>query len=65
MHRAVVQRQPAAIAYLNGGVEGIRSAVVDLLNSRIQVLGSLYIDEFEKYSNNLAKGKHEPFRLMT
>jgi hypothetical protein len=41
--------------------DGIRSAVVDLLDSRIQVLGSLYFDEFEKYSNNLAKGKHEPF----
>lgn len=39
----------------------IRSAVVDLLDNRVQVLGSLYFDEFEKYSNNLAKGKHEPF----
>jgi tetrahydromethanopterin S-methyltransferase subunit B len=39
----------------------IRSAVVDLLDNRIQVLESLYLDEFEKYSNNLAKGKHEPF----
>jgi hypothetical protein len=39
----------------------IRSAVVDLLENRIQVLGSLYSDEFEKYSNDLAKGKHEPF----
>jgi hypothetical protein len=39
----------------------IRSAVVDLLDNRIQVLESLYFDEFEKYSNNLAKGKHEPF----
>jgi hypothetical protein len=39
----------------------IRSAVIDLLDSRIQVLGSLYFDEFEKYSNNLAKGKHGPF----
>ncbi len=33
----------------------IRSAVVDLLDNRIQVLESLYIEEFEKYSNNLAK----------
>jgi tetrahydromethanopterin S-methyltransferase subunit B len=41
--------------------EEIRSAVVDLLDSRIQVLLSLYIDEFEKYSNDLAKGMHEPF----
>ena len=39
----------------------IRSAVVDLLDNRIHVLQSLYLDEFEKYSNNLAKGKHEPF----
>lgn len=39
----------------------IRSAAVDLLDNRIQVLGSLYVEEFEKYSNNLAKGKHEPF----
>jgi tetrahydromethanopterin S-methyltransferase subunit B len=39
----------------------IRSAVVDLLDDRIQVLQSLYVDEFEKYSNNLAKGKHGPF----
>lgn len=38
----------------------IRSAVVDLLDNRIQVLQSLHIEEFEKYSNNLAKGKHEP-----
>ena len=39
----------------------IRSGVVDLLDNRIRVLGSLYCDEFEKYSNDLAKGKHEPF----
>lgn len=39
----------------------IRNAVVDLLDNRIQVLESLYIDEFEKYSNDLAKGKHGPF----
>jgi hypothetical protein len=36
--------------------EEIRSAVVDLLDNRIQVLKSLYIDEFENYSNDLAKG---------
>lgn len=41
--------------------DGIRGAVVDLLDNRIQVLERLYSDEFEKYSNNLAKGKHEPF----
>jgi hypothetical protein len=39
----------------------IRSAVVDLLDNRIYVLRSLYSDEFEKYSNDLAKGKHAPF----
>jgi hypothetical protein len=39
----------------------IRSAAGDLLDNRLQVLGSLYIEEFEKYSNNLAKGKHDPF----
>ena len=39
----------------------IRSAVVDLLDNRIHVLESLYLDEFEKYSNDLAKGKHEPY----
>ena len=39
----------------------IRSAVVDLLENRIQVLGSLYSDVFEKYSNDLAKAKREPF----
>jgi hypothetical protein len=39
----------------------IRNAVVDLLDNRIQVLGSLYSDEFEKYSNDLAKGKHGTF----
>ena len=41
----------------------IRTAVVDLLDNRIRVLGSLYSDEFEKYSNNLAKGKHGPFGM--
>jgi tetrahydromethanopterin S-methyltransferase subunit B len=39
----------------------IRSAVVDLLDNRIQVLESVYSDEFEKYSNDLAKGEHGPF----
>ncbi len=42
----------------------IRSAVVDLLDNRIRMLGSLYFDEFEKYSNNLAKGMHEPFTKL-
>jgi hypothetical protein len=42
----------------------IRSAVVDLLDNRIQVLGRLYSDEFEKYSNNLAKREHEPLTKL-
>jgi len=41
--------------------DDIRAAVVDLLESRIQVLSSLYAEQFEKYANNLAKGKHDPF----
>jgi hypothetical protein len=41
--------------------EDIRSAVVDLLENRIQVLSSLYYEELEKYANNLAKAKHKPF----
>ena len=38
----------------------IRDAVVDLLENRLQVLNSIYIREFEKYADNLAKGKHPP-----
>jgi hypothetical protein len=41
--------------------DDIREAVVDLLENRIRVLSGLYAEQFEKYSNNLAKGKHEPF----
>ena len=41
--------------------DNIREAVVDLLETRISVLGSIYHREFEKYATNLAKGKHEPF----
>lgn len=40
--------------------ENIREAVVDLLENRLHVLRGIYLQEFEKYSNNLAKGKHEP-----
>jgi hypothetical protein len=40
--------------------DDIREAVVDLLENRIRVLSGLYAEQFEKYSNNLAKGKHEP-----
>ena len=36
--------------------ENIRTAVVDLLEGRATVLGGLYSAEFEKYSQNLAKG---------
>jgi hypothetical protein len=41
--------------------DDIRSAVVDLLENRIRVLSDLYAEQFEKYSSDLAKGKHEPF----
>jgi hypothetical protein len=41
--------------------EEIRVVVVHSLNSRIDVMDSIYSDEFDKYSANLAKGKHEPF----
>jgi hypothetical protein len=41
--------------------DDIRAAVVDLLENRIGVLSGLYAEQFEKYSTNLAKGKHEPF----
>jgi hypothetical protein len=40
--------------------ENIREAVIDLLESRIQVLGQICFKEFEKYANNLAKGKQQP-----
>lgn len=40
--------------------ENIREGVVDLLENRLDVLQELYGTEFEKYSDNLAKGKHPP-----
>jgi len=40
--------------------ENIRDAVIDLLENRLQVLNGIYIREFEKYADNLAKGKHPP-----
>lgn len=40
--------------------ENIRAAVVDLIENRLRVLQGLYITEFEKYADNLAKGKHPP-----
>lgn len=40
--------------------ENIRDAVIDLLENRLQVLNGIYIREFEKYADNLAKSKHSP-----
>ena len=40
--------------------ENIRDAVIDLLENRLHVLNGIYIVEFEKYADNLAKGKHSP-----
>ncbi|MGF7213732.1 hypothetical protein GGE65_008382 [Skermanella aerolata] len=40
--------------------EKIRVVVVDLLENRLAVLSSIYVKEFEKYSDNLAKGKRSP-----
>jgi hypothetical protein len=37
--------------------ENIRAAVVDLLRNRLHVLHGIYIREFEKYADGLAKGK--------
>jgi hypothetical protein len=39
--------------------ENIRDAVVDLLENRLAVLGTLHGMEFEKYAGNLAKGKQQ------
>jgi hypothetical protein len=40
--------------------ENIRAAVIDLLEHRLHVLQGLYIREFEKYADSLAKGKQLP-----
>jgi hypothetical protein len=40
--------------------ENIRAAVVDLLRNRLHVLHGIYIREFEKYADSLAKGKQSP-----
>lgn len=40
--------------------ENIRDAVIALLKNRLKVLQNIYYDEFEKYANDLAKGKHPP-----
>jgi hypothetical protein len=40
--------------------ENIREEVVDLLENRVHVLQGIYLREFEKYTDNLAKGKQLP-----
>jgi tetrahydromethanopterin S-methyltransferase subunit B len=40
--------------------DNIRAVVIDLLQNRLQVLQGIYISEFEKYADNLAKGKQAP-----
>jgi hypothetical protein len=40
--------------------ENIRAAVIDLLRNRLDVLQGIYIREFERYADSLAKGKHAP-----
>jgi hypothetical protein len=40
--------------------DNIRAAVIDLLKTRLDVLNNIYIREFEKYADNLAKGKQSP-----
>jgi hypothetical protein len=41
--------------------DNIREAVVDLLETRLNVLQSIYIAEFEQYERELAEGKHGPW----
>jgi hypothetical protein len=40
--------------------ENIRAAVIDLLENRLHVLEGIYIREFEKYADSLAKGRQSP-----
>jgi hypothetical protein len=40
--------------------ENIRAVVVDLLQSRLYALEGIYIHEFEKYADDLAKGRQSP-----
>ena len=40
--------------------ENIRAAVIDLLRDRLHVLQGIYAREFEKYADNLAKGRQVP-----
>jgi len=40
--------------------DDIRTVVVDLLQNRLHALHGIYIREFEKYADNLAKGKQSP-----
>jgi len=41
--------------------DNIRESVVDLLETRLDVLQSIYIAEFEQYERELAEGKHGPW----
>lgn len=41
--------------------DNIREAVVDLLETRLGVLQSIYYAEFERYAGELARGKHGPW----
>ena len=40
--------------------DNIRAVVVDLLENRLRISNEIYIREFEKYADNLAKGKQAP-----
>jgi tetrahydromethanopterin S-methyltransferase subunit B len=40
--------------------DNIRAVVVDLLQNRLHVSHGIYTREFEKYADNLAKGKQSP-----
>jgi hypothetical protein len=42
--------------------EDIRDAVVDLLDNRLHVVRGIYIDEFERYSDGLARGEQKPLK---
>jgi hypothetical protein len=40
--------------------DNIRAAVIDLLKNRLHLMHDIYIREFEKYADSLAKGKQLP-----
>jgi hypothetical protein len=44
--------------------DNIRAAVIDLLKNRLHVLHGIYIREFEKYADSLAKGKQSPLTQL-